>query len=89
MKNIKRITITAAFIVLTTFAFVLISPQATAQTAPPPNNGTTGSGGGTPVGGGAPIGGGIMILATMGLAYGYAKFKFGNDGVSGFEGASE
>ncbi|NOR88556.1 MAG: hypothetical protein GQ527_13205, partial [Bacteroidales bacterium] len=45
------------------------------------NNGTTGSGGGTPVGGGTPIGGGIVILANMGLAYGYAKFKFGNDGV--------
>ena len=77
MKNIKRLTTTAAFLVFTAFAI--------GQTPPPPNNGTTGSGGGTPVGGGAPIGGGIMILATMGLAYGYAKFKFGNDGASGFE----
>jgi len=81
MKNIKRLTATAAFLVFTTFAFV--------QTPPPPNNGTTGSGGGVPVGGGAPIGGGLMILATMGLAYGYAKFRFGNDGVSGFEESSE
>ena len=88
MKNIKRLTATAAFLVFTTFAFVLISPNATAQTDPPPNNGTTGSGGGVPVGGGAPIGGGIMILATMGLAYGYAKFRFGNDGVSGFDEVS-
>ncbi|NOR87859.1 MAG: hypothetical protein GQ527_09640 [Bacteroidales bacterium] len=78
MKNIKRLTATAALIVFTAFAF--------AQTPPPPNNGTTGSGGGTPVGGGAPIGGGILILATMGLAYGYAKYKFGNGGVSGFDG---
>ncbi len=83
MKNIKRITVTAAFIVFTTFA--LISTQAIAQSPPPPNNGTTDEGGGTPVGGGAPIGGGIMILVTMGLAYGYAKFKFGDDGASGFE----
>ncbi|NOR88554.1 MAG: hypothetical protein GQ527_13195 [Bacteroidales bacterium] len=68
---------------------MLVSPQAMAQTPPPPNNGTTGSGGGTPVGGGAPIGGGIMILATMGLAYGYAKYKFGNSGASGFEKVSK
>ena len=81
MKNIKRFTATAAFIVFTTIAF--------SQTAPPPNNGTTGSGGGTPVGGGAPIGGGLMILASMGLAYGYAKFKFGGNGDSGFEEVRE
>lgn len=81
MKNIK--TITATFIILATFMFV--SPQVMSQTPPPPNNGTTGSGGGTPVGGGAPIGGGIMILASLGLAYGYAKFKMSNNIVLGFE----
>ena len=73
MKNIKRITSTIAFIIFTTMAF--------AQTAPPPNNGTPGSGGGTPVGGGAPVGSGLLLLASMGLAYGYAKFKSGNNGI--------
>ena len=45
-----------------------------AQTPPPPNNGTTDEGGGTPVGGGTPIGGGIVILVSVALAYGYAKY---------------
>jgi hypothetical protein len=45
-----------------------------AQTPPPPNNGATASGGGTPVGGGAPIGGGLVILISVALAYGYAKY---------------
>ena len=65
MKNIKRLTATAAFIVFTTFAF--------GQTPPPPNNGITGSGGGTPVGGGAPIGGGLLILVALGAGYGSKK----------------
>jgi len=69
MKNIKRIT--AVLLIFTAFAF--ISPQVMAQTAPPPNNGTTGSGGGVPVGGGAPIGGGLLILASLGAAYAYGK----------------
>jgi len=72
MKKIKRITTIAAILIIATIAFV---PQALSQTAPPPNNGNTNSGGTTPVGGGAPIGGGLMILASMGLAYGYARFK--------------
>ncbi|OYT15767.1 MAG: hypothetical protein B7C24_11370 [Bacteroidetes bacterium 4572_77] len=62
MKNIKRITSTIAFIIFTTMAF--------AQTAPPPNNGTTGSGGGIPVGGGAPVGSGLLLLASMGFPVG-------------------
>lgn len=45
-----------------------------AQTPPPPNNGTTDEGGGTPVGGGAPIGGGLVILVSIALAYGYARY---------------
>ncbi len=45
-----------------------------AQTPPPPNGGDTGNGGTTPVGGGAPIGGGIVILVSVALAYGYAKY---------------
>ena len=66
MKNIKKITITSAFLVFTAFAF--------AQTPPPPNNGTSGSGGTTPVGGGAPVGGGLVILTSFALAYGYTKY---------------
>lgn len=61
MKNIKRISITAAFLVFTAFAF--------AQTPPPPNNGTTGSGGSTPVGGGAPVGSGLLIMIAAAGAY--------------------
>ncbi|NPD48356.1 MULTISPECIES: hypothetical protein [unclassified Lentimicrobium] len=68
MKNIKKISITAAFIIFTAFAF--------AQTPPPPNNGQgTPSGGNTPVGGGAPVGSGIVILLFTAGAYGYAKWK--------------
>jgi len=65
MKNIKRLTTTAAFLVFTAFAM--------AQTPPPPNNGTTSSGGGTPVGGGAPVGSGLAVLMLAAGAYGYAK----------------
>jgi len=75
MKNIKRLTHTATFFVFTALALMLISPQTLAQTAPPPNNGTTGSGGGTPVGGGAPLGSGLMILLTTAGAYAYAKWQ--------------
>ena len=68
MKNIKKISITAVFIIFTAFAF--------AQTPPPPNNngGGSSSPGNTPVGGGAPIGGGIVILVSVAIAYGYAKY---------------
>ena len=68
MKNIKKISITAVFIIFTAFAFT--------QTPPPPNNGQgTPSGGNTPVGGGAPIGGGLIILLSVAATYGYAKWK--------------
>ena len=56
--------------------FIFTMNLSFAQTPPPPNNGTTGSGGGTPVGGGAPIGGGIVILVAVALAYGYARYYF-------------
>jgi len=67
MKNIKRLTTTAVFLVFAAFAF--------GQTPPPPNNGTTGSGGGTPVGGGAPIDGGLIILLVTAGAYAYVKWQ--------------
>lgn len=66
MKNIKN-NIGIIVFVLAISVTLLVSPQAMTQIPPPPNNGTTSSGG-------APIGGGIMTLATIGLAYGYAKF---------------
>ncbi|NPD47754.1 hypothetical protein [Lentimicrobium sp. S6] len=69
MKNIKKITITAAFLIFTAFAF--------AQTPPPPNNGNGAAGGGnTPVGGGAPIGGGLIIMiAAAGIYTGKQYFR--------------
>ncbi|NPD47762.1 hypothetical protein [Lentimicrobium sp. S6] len=68
MKNIKKISITAVFLLFTAFAF--------AQTPPPPNNGNGAAGGGnTPVGGGAPVGSGILIFAASALVYGVYKFK--------------
>ena len=48
-----------------------------AQAPPPPNNdnGSPSPGAGnTPVGGGAPIGGGLVILVSIALAYGYARY---------------
>ena len=71
MKNIKRLTATATFIVFTTFAM--------AQTPPPPNNGTTGSGGRTPVGGGAPLADGIIMLITASVFYGLHKYNLGKN----------
>lgn len=56
------------------FIILLIGFTSTmAQTPPPPNGGNSG-GGTTPVGGGAPIGGGIVILVSIALAYGYARY---------------
>jgi len=46
------------------------------QTPPPPNGGenpTEPGSGNTPVGGGAPIGSGLVILMTLGAAYGGKK----------------
>lgn len=67
MKNtIKYISI-LVFVFGVSFAF--------SQTPPPPNNGTTGSGGGTPVGGGAPVGSGLAIILAAAGAYAYTKWK--------------
>jgi len=60
--------------ILSILIFVLSLNISFAQTPPPPNNGDTGSGGGTPVGGGAPIGGGLVILVSVALAYGYVRY---------------
>ena len=69
MKNIKKTTIAATFLVFTALAF--------AQTPPPPNNngGGSSSPGTTPVGGGAPVGSGMVILLFTAGAYGYAKWN--------------
>lgn len=55
--------------------FVIGMSVAYGQTPPPPNNGFTNTGGGTPVGGGAPIGGGILILVSAAAAYGYMRYR--------------
>jgi hypothetical protein len=67
MKNIKKYIgiIVLVFAMSTLFA----------QTPPPPNNGTTGSGGDTPVGGGAPVGSGLAIILAIAGAYGYTKWQ--------------
>ncbi|NPD44956.1 MULTISPECIES: hypothetical protein [unclassified Lentimicrobium] len=60
---------------LSIFLFFMALNTGFAQTPPPPNNNNGSPGGGnTPVGGGAPIGGGIVILVSVALAYGYAKY---------------
>lgn len=58
------------FLLITFFA--LFSVIAFGQNPPPPPGGGTGSGnnGGNQLGGNAHIGGGLIILLTMGLAYG-------------------
>jgi hypothetical protein len=60
--------------ILSVFLFFIALNTGFAQTPPPPNNGTTDQGGGTPVGGGAPIGGGLVILVSVALAYGYVRY---------------
>ncbi|NOR87801.1 MAG: hypothetical protein GQ527_09345 [Bacteroidales bacterium] len=66
MKNIVKIILTVSLLFWAGLSF--------SQTPPPPNNGTTDEGGGTPVGGGAPIAGGLLILVTSGLAYATGKY---------------
>lgn len=53
---------------------LLIAAPAILYAQPHPNNGGGAPGGGnTPVGGGAPIGSGLVILMTLGAAYGGTK----------------
>ena len=69
MKNKLRTLIIAALISAPVFIF--------AQSPPHPNGGGAPGGGNTPVGGGATIGGGLLVLASLGLAYGAKKvYKF-------------
>ena len=65
MKNIKK------YIGIIIFVFAIST--AFAQAPPPPNNGITDEGGGTPVGGGAPIGSGLIIMMSAAFAYAYYK----------------
>ena len=57
-------------------AFLIASPLLMlAQSPPHPNGGNAPNVGGSngPVGGGAPIGGGVVVLVTLGVAYGAFK----------------
>ncbi len=67
MKTIKKI-IGLAILIL----FFAPLTQVMAQGSPPPPPGDVG-GGDTPIGGNAPIGTGLVILTTLGLAYGGKK----------------
>ncbi len=65
IKYLKKIIISLVFVFATSFSFAqMMSPQ-------DPGNGPTGSD--PPVGGGAPISGGIIVLLTLGAAYGGKK----------------
>lgn len=61
--------------VLTIAFFMLTALPAFADDPPPPPPQGHGQNGNQPPGGGAPIGEGLAILLTMGVAYGYKKFK--------------
>jgi hypothetical protein len=63
-KVILNLIITGLFIVVPVI-------MVTASAPPPPPPG--GPGGGTPIGGPAPIGSGIVMLLSMGVAYGAKK----------------
>ena len=62
-------------IIVSTLFLLLVSPvfiNNTFADAPPDPGGDPNTGGGTPVGG-SPIGSGLVILVTMGAAYGMKK----------------
>ncbi len=67
MKTIKKIT---GLVILILFFAPLTQVMAQPGAPPADKNGTEG---GTPIGGDAPIGGGLIILGTLGLAYGGKK----------------
>lgn len=70
----KKIILSVFTVALVSFSLLLTTPVNADE---PPNPGGDPSGGGSPVGGGSPIGGGLIILATLGAAYG-AKKHFDN-----------
>ena len=53
--------------------FVVVPVIMVTASAPPPPPPPGGPGGGTPIGGAAPIGSGIVMLLSMGAAYGAKK----------------
>ena len=59
--------------IIITVLIMALSLSVFAQDPPPPNGGNNPNSGNTPVGGGAPIGSGLLILLTMGAAYGSKK----------------
>lgn len=63
-KQLRKVLLIATFALFSVIAF--------GQNPPPPPGGGTGSGNdsGNQLGGNAHIGGGLLILLTMGLAYG-------------------
>lgn len=65
----RKVIILIVSSLILVFSPVLISDVFADQ---PPDPGG-GPGGGTPVGGGNPIGGGLIILATLGVAYGVKR----------------
>ena len=69
MKNIAKITKATLILAL----FMGWSFVAMAQGPPPPPGGGHGQGGNQPPGGGAPIGSGIVLLLSMGAAWGGKK----------------
>jgi hypothetical protein len=66
-KAIFNLIITGLFIV----APVIIATASAPPPPPPPPSGT--GGGDTPIGGTAPIGSGLVMLISMGAAYGAKK----------------
>jgi hypothetical protein len=69
MKNTVKILV----ISLTLGLIIGISAVSLAQPGPPPPPSGHGSGGNQAPGGGAPIGSGLIIMITMGAAYGAKK----------------
>ena len=64
-KSFRLLAITSLFSLLSFYSLADVPP-------PPPNGGGPGDGD-KPVGGGSPIGGGLIIMATLGAAYGAKK----------------
>lgn len=66
------------FLLIISFLFLILFVLPTAQADLPPDPGGGGPTG-PPVGGGSPIGSGLVILLTLGAAYGGSKtFQYKN-----------